>query len=94
MGLDVKTKAITFQPSVKRSQTNEIIESGAYSVSIANVSISNQISKITGSDGVEADLKAGEVINLSAAESNGTIGRISINNSDNSSETLITVLRK
>ena len=93
MGLEVKTKAITFQPTLKRSQTDEIIESGAYSVSIANVS-SAKVSKITGADGVEADLKAGEVINFSASESNGTIGRISVNNTTDSSETLIIVLRK
>jgi len=93
MGLEVKTKAITFQPSVKRSQTNEVIESGAYSVSIANVS-SSKTSTITGADGVEADLKAGETISFSASESNGTIGRISINNTDDSSESLIIFLRK
>ncbi len=93
MGLEVKTKAITFQPSVKRSQTDEVIESGAYSVSIANVS-SSKISTITGADGVGADLKAGEVINFSASESNGTIGRISVDNTTDSSETLIIILRK
>ncbi len=93
MGLEVKTKAITFQPSVKRSLTNEIIESGAYSVSIANVS-SSKTSIITGSDGVAADLKAGETINFSASESNGTIGRISVDNITDTSETLIIVLRK
>ena len=93
MGLEVKTKAITFQPSVKRSQTDEVIESGAYSVSIANVS-PTKTSKITRVDGVEADLKPGEVINFSASESNGTIGRISVNNTSDSSETLIIILRK
>jgi len=93
MGLEVKTKAVTFQPTLKRSQTDEIIESGAYSVSIANVSSAN-VSKITGADGVEADLKPGEVINFSASESNGTIGRISVDNTTTSSETLIIVLRK
>lgn len=93
MGLEVKTKAITFQPTIKRSGTNEVIESGAYSVSILNVS-SASITKITGFDGVEADLKAGEVINFSASESNGTIGRLLIDNTTGSSETLITVLRK
>ena len=93
MGLEVKTKAITFQPSVKRSQTDEVIESGAYSVSIANVS-ADKISTITGSDGVKADLAAGETISFSAPESNGTIGRISVDNTTNSSETLIIVLRK
>ena len=44
--------------------------------------------------GIKADLKPGEVINFSASESNGTIGRISVDNTTDSSETLIIVLRK
>lgn len=85
--LQVQTEAVTFKPEIERPATRTgYIESGAYSVSIANVHATAPatINGIT--------LKSGETITFAASESNGTIGRIEYDAS--SSELLIITLRK
>ncbi len=85
--IQVQTKAVTFKPSIERPASRTgVIESGAYSVSIANVHASADAT-ING-----VVLKTGETITFAASESNGTVGRIEYDAS--SSELLIITLRK
>lgn len=85
--LQVKTESITYQPTILRpDNTTGAIESGAFSVSFANVHASAD-STINGTV-----LKAGETINFNAGAIHNTLGRFDY--VATGSELLIIVLRK
>jgi hypothetical protein len=83
----VQLEAVTYQPTIIRpDNTSSIIESGAFSVSFANVHASGN-STING-----IILKAGETINFNAGAVHNTLGRFDY--VATGSELLIIVLRK
>ena len=84
--LEVQLEAVTYQPTLLRPTDAGIIESGAFSVSFANVHASAD-STINGTV-----LKAGETINFNAGAIHNTLGRFDY--VATSSELLIIVLRK
>lgn len=85
--LEVQLEAVTYQPTILRpADTTDVIESGAFSVSFANVHASES-STINGTI-----LKAGEAINFNAGAVHNTLGRFDY--VATGSELLIIVLRK
>ena len=85
--LEVQTESVTYQPTISRPDgTTGHIESGAFSVSFANVHASAN-STINGTI-----LKAGETINFNAGAIHNTLGRFDY--VATGSELLIIVLRK
>ncbi len=81
----VQTESVTYQPTITRPTNTGTIESGAFSVSFANVHASADAS-INGTT-----LKAGETISFSAGEKD-TLGRFDY--VATGSELLIITLRK
>ena len=65
----VQTESVTYQPTITRPTNTGTIESGAFSVSFANVHASADAS-INGTT-----LKAGETINFNAGAIHNTLGR-------------------
>lgn len=87
MALEVKTESVTYQPTILRHADRiGTIDSGAFSVSFANVHASAD-STINGTV-----LKAGETINFNAGAIHNTLGRFDY--VATGSELLIIVLRK
>jgi len=83
--LKVQTESITYRPTITRPTNTGTIESGAFSVSFANVHASADAS-INGTT-----LKAGETINFNAGDKD-TLGRFDY--VATGSELLIISLRK
>ena len=84
--LEVQLEAVTYQPTLLRPTDAGIIESGAFSVSFANVHATAD-SRIN-----STQLKAGETISFNAGSIHTTLGRFQYDAT--SSELLIIVLRK
>ena len=84
--LKVQTESVTYQPTITRPTNTGTIESGAFSVSFANVHASAN-STVNGTI-----LKAGETINFNAGAIHNTLGRFDY--IATGSELLIIVLRK
>jgi len=82
----VQTESVTYQPTITRPTNTGTIESGAFSVSFANVHGSAD-STINGTV-----LKAGETINFNAGAIHNTLGRFDY--VATGSELLIITLRK
>ncbi len=82
----VQTESVTYQPTITRPTNTGTIESGAFSVSFANVHASVN-STINGTI-----LKAGETINFNAGAIHNTLGRFDY--VATGSELLIITLRK
>jgi len=83
----VQTESVTYQPTITRpNNTTGHIESGAFSVSFANVHASANAS-VNGTT-----LKAGETINFNAGAIHNTLGRFDY--VATGSELLIITLRK
>lgn len=83
----VQTESVTYQPTITRPEdTTGHIESGAFSVSFANVHASADAS-VNGTV-----LKAGETINFNAGAIHNTLGRFDY--VATGSELLIITLRK
>jgi len=84
--LEVQLEAVTYQPTILRPTDTGTIESGAFSVSFANVDATVDC-RINGTQ-----LKAGETISFNAGSIHNTLGRFDY--AATGSELLIIVLRK